>query len=112
LETGRVLELDESNFDEEVNGSEIPVLLEFWSPKCSHCMKMHKVLNLLAVEFAGLLKVAKVNVQEHLPLARAYSVSRIPAFFYIVDGSVRASTTGAMTKGKLKEELDLLSIET
>jgi len=109
MDEGKPIDVDEDSFEAEVKNSEIPVVLEFWSPKCSHCQKMHKVLDALAEEFAGIVKVAKVNVLEHVALARPYDVTNIPAFFYIVNGMVRGSTVGAMSKGKLKDELGLMT---
>lgn len=104
---GKPVDVTDQDFDAVLNEADMPVVLEFWSPDCVHCQRMANTVEALALEYSGELVVAKVNVLEN-PLAPAkFGVSGIPAFFYIKGGRVLSKTTGAMPKGKLKEQLGL-----
>lgn len=101
------LDINDQNFEREVMQSEVPVVVEFYSPKCTHCQRMVNTVDALSKELDGKVKVAKVNVLENPLFSMKYEVSGIPAFFLIKDGLVTGSTLGAMSKGKLKHELGL-----
>ncbi len=108
-ETGPpVLDANEKNFHGLVIHSPLPVVLEFWSPKCSFCLKMAKVLDALALEMSGRYRVVKMNVLENSYTPNNFGVTGIPAFFRIEDGKVVGRAEGAMSKGKLKRELGIL----
>lgn len=104
------LDVTDDEFESEIIKSEIPVVVEFWSPECVHCMRMANTVQALAEEFGGIIKVAKVNVLENPVSPGKFGVSGIPAFFYIREGIVAGKTTGAMPKGRLKDELGLARI--
>lgn len=101
------LEINDQNFEREVIKSSVPVVVEFYSPKCTHCQRMINTVDALSKELDGKVKVAKVNVLENPFASMKYEVSGIPAFFLIKDGLVTGSTLGAKSKGKLKSELGL-----
>jgi thioredoxin 1 len=104
---GKPVDVTDQDFDAVLNRADMPVVLEFWSPDCVHCQRMANTMEALAEEYTGEIIVAKVNVLEN-PLAPAkFGVSGIPAFFYIRGGRILSKTTGAMPKGKLKEQLGL-----
>jgi thioredoxin 1 len=107
MEPSRLEELKDANFHQEVMHSPVPVVVEFWSPECSFCRKMEKVLGKLADEYGGLLRVVKVNVLENPVTSSVFGVGGVPAFFYIVGGTISGQTTGAKSKGRLKRELGL-----
>ena len=103
----RPVDVNDKTFLGEVLQSPIPVVLEFWSPQCMHCQKMAKVVDSLAGELAGKVKVAKVNVLENSLTPERYEVSGLPVFFLITDGDVVGRALGAMPRGRLKKELGL-----
>ncbi len=107
MPVGKPVDVSDADFESEVMGSGVPVVVEFWSPKCVHCQRMANTVAALAEEFDGRVKVAKVNVLENARSPEAFGVTAIPAFFYIDDGRVLSSTAGAMSKGKLKNELGI-----
>lgn len=103
---GAVKEINESQFDQEVLKSDVPVLVDFWAPWCGPCKMLGPVLEEVAAAKEGSLKVCKVNVDENQGLAQKYEVMGIPAMFLIKDGKVIDNYTGAMNKQALTEKLD------
>lgn len=97
----------DANYSDEVRRTYDPVVLEFWAPYCPACRKMTPVVNALADEYAGKVKVITVNTEENTKAPDEYKVTRIPAFFYIKDGYVVGSAIGSMSKEQLKRELGL-----
>ena len=89
------------NFEEEVLKSELPVLLDFWATWCGPCRMVGPVVSEIAKEYAGKIKVGKVNTDDEPQLARAFRVSGIPALFMVKDGKVVASTVGYQPKEQL-----------
>ncbi|MGM0653203.1 MAG: thioredoxin [Bacillota bacterium] len=103
---GAVKEINESQFDQEVLKSDVPVLVDFWAPWCGPCKMLGPVLEEVAAAKEGSLKVCKVNVDENQGLAQKYEVMGIPAMFLMKDGKVIDNYTGAMNKQALTEKLD------
>ncbi len=101
------LDINDENFEHEVMHSEVPVVVEFYSPNCTHCQRMVNTVDALSEDVAGKVKVVRVNVLENPLASMKYEVSGIPAFFLIKNGLVVSSTLGAKSKGKLKGELGL-----
>ncbi len=101
------LDVNDAGFRAAVEGSSLPVVLEFWSPACVHCRKMAKVVDSLALELAGKYLVAKVNILENALTPPLFGVTGLPAFFRIKDGEVVGRALGAMSKGRLKRELGI-----
>lgn len=110
MEDGKPVDVTDEDFDAVVNGSDMPVVLEFWSPQCVHCQRMANIVEALAAEYAGELVVVKVNVLENPVSPGKFSVDGIPAFFHIRGRRVVGKTVGAMPKGRLKEQLGLSAI--
>lgn len=107
MDASKPVDVTDATFDDIVMGSELPVVLEFWSPRCTHCQKMARVVDALAAEFAGRVLVAKVNIIENAATPPQFEVTGIPAFFHMKAGKVVAKTLGAMSKGRLKKDLGL-----
>ncbi len=103
---GAVKEINESQFDQEVLKSDVPVLVDFWAPWCGPCKMLGPVLEEVAASKEGSLKICKVNVDENQKLAQKYEVMGIPAMFLIKDGEVVDNYTGAMSKQALTDKLD------
>lgn len=105
------IELTGATFESEVLKSELPVLVDFWAPWCGPCRMMAPVLDDLAVEFDGKLKIAKLDVdnQENQELAMKYQIQSIPALKLFKNGQVVKDFVGFREKntfaGELKESL-------
>ena len=101
-----VLELDESNFTTDVTQSDVPVLVDFWAPWCGPCRMVSPVIDELATERAGSLRVGKVNVDENQALAVQYGIQSIPAFVLFKNGEIVDRMLGAMPKGAFQAFID------
>jgi len=103
----KALELSRKSFDEEVLKSEIPVLVDFWAPWCGPCQMMAPILDELAGELKGKIKIAKLNteVPENTELAYKYNIMSIPNMKLFVDGEVADEYIGLRPKEMLLEEL-------
>jgi thioredoxin 1 len=100
-------DINDQNFDLEVIKSDVPVVVEFWSPKCTHCQRMANTVDALSRELEGRVKVVKVNILENPLASMKYEVGGVPVFFLIKNGIVAGRALGAMPKGRLKKELGL-----
>jgi thioredoxin 1 len=94
-------------FEADVLNAELPVLIDFWAPRCGPCRAVAPVLEQIADEYAGRLAVAKVNVDEEPAVAGAFSVRSIPTLVVVKDRQVVAATMGAAPKAALVKTLDL-----
>ncbi len=101
-----VTELNESNFDGEVLQFSQPVLVDFWAPWCGPCRMIAPVVEELAVENAGRLKVGKLNIDESPNLAASYGVSSIPTLMIFKDGEVVDRFVGVQPKTRLQGAID------
>ncbi|MGL4981449.1 MAG: thioredoxin [Treponemataceae bacterium] len=89
------------NFDSEVLQSTSPVLVDFWAPWCGPCRAVGPVIDELATELSGKVKVGKVNVDEQPELASQYGVMSIPTLALIKNGKVEKQQAGALDKAGL-----------
>lgn len=90
------------NFDTEVLQSSLPVLVDFFADWCGPCKMMAPVVEKLAEEFDGRVKVGKCNIDENIQIAQRYRVSSIPTFIVFKGGKSQAVQVGAMSAGDLK----------
>ena len=104
-----VMTVDESNFDHEVTKSDTTVLVDFWAPWCGPCKMIAPVLDEIAKEKAGAVKVAKVNIDENQSLSVKYNVRAIPALLFFKNGQLRDQVIGMTSKKDLLTRLDALT---
>lgn len=93
--------ITKENFEKEVINSDIPVLVDFWATWCGPCMMLAPTIEALAKEYAGKVKVCKVNVDEQMELAIRYKVEAIPTLIYIKGGEVVQKSVGALSKNEI-----------
>ena len=103
---GTVTEVTDSNFQAEVLESETPVLVDFWAPWCGPCRMVAPVVEEIAQERAGDLKVVKLNIDENQQTAINYDVMSIPTLIVFSHGQVAKKVIGAYPKRKLEAELE------
>ena len=101
-----VLTLTESNFDKEVLQSDKPVLVDLWAVWCAPCTMISPIIESLAEEYSGRLKVGKVNVDENSQLAVRYGVRAIPTLLLFKEGKVAEQMIGVQPKEALKAMID------
>jgi thioredoxin 1 len=101
-----LLALTESTFDEEIKSASEPVLVDFWAEWCGPCKMIAPVLEEIAAENEGKLRIGKINVDENLELARRFDVVSIPTLILFKDGEPQRKIIGAMGKGRLLQELN------
>ena len=94
------------NFEKEVLQSELPVLVDFYADWCGPCKMMAPLVERLAEEFDGRLKVGKCNTDENMPLTQKYRVANIPLFKVFKNGEQAASFVGVMSAEEFREKLE------
>jgi thioredoxin 1 len=102
-----VITLTEANFDEQVLQSDVPVVVDYWAPWCGPCRMLGPVIEQLAEERSGSIKVGKVDVDEEPSLADRAGVRGIPYVVLYRDGKPVAQAVGAQPKAKLEQTLGI-----
>ena len=97
--------LTEENFKKEVLESELPVLIDFWAPWCGPCLIVSPIVEEIAKEYEGKLKVGKLNVDEGRNIASQYQIMSIPTLIIFKEGKVVDQMIGALPKPALEEKI-------
>lgn len=104
--TGTVEVLTENRFEEEIQGSALPVVVDFWAPWCGPCKALATVLTAIAVENRDRLRIFKLNIEEEPQSAARYGVRTFPTLLVFRDGIPVKRMVGARGKGRLLRELE------
>ena len=101
-----VQEVTDTNFENEVVNSDLPVLIDFWAPWCAPCRAIAPVVDELAREYTGKLKVVKMNVDENPLTPSRYGVRSIPNLLILRGGQVKDQIVGAAPKGHFVQAIN------
>lgn len=100
------IKVHDSDFEQKVIQSELPVVVDFWAPWCGPCRKVGPILDELANEYEGRLVIAKVNVDENPNSAAQFGIQGIPTLMIFKDGKAVDTLVGARPKTAYKSEFD------
>ena len=103
---GAATTLTDATFDEEVKSADVPVLVDFWAEWCGPCKQIAPVLDELAAEYAGKLRIGKLNIDENMDVPRRFEVMSIPTLILFKDGEAQHRIVGARGKANLVQELE------
>ena len=95
--------ITKENFEKEVLKSDIPVLVDFWATWCGPCKMIAPVIEEIAEEYEGKVKVGKVNIDEQMDLALEFKVMSIPTIMLFENGEVKKREVGVMSKAEIEE---------
>lgn len=106
----QVLEVTKNNFETEVLNADLPVLVDFWAPWCMPCKMMAPVLDELAVDMSGKVKIVKLNTEDatNQDLALEYQIQSIPNMKLFKNGKILGEFIGLRNKETLKDEIEAL----
>jgi thioredoxin 1 len=102
---GNLQELTDTTFDEEIGASDVPLIVDFWAEWCGPCRMVAPVLEQIASENAGKVRLAKLNVDDAPGIAQRFGIMSIPTLLVFKDGQAKKRIVGAKGKGQLLEDL-------
>lgn len=101
-----ITQVDDTDFEAEVIKSQLPVLVDFWAPWCGPCKSIAPLIEALAKEYEGKLKVTKLNVDDNPATPSRYGVRGIPNLMIFKDGTVKEQIVGAVPRGRLVDAIE------
>ena len=104
--SAKIANLTDATFDEEIASADQPVLVDFWAEWCGPCKTIGPILEEIAGEHQGSIKIVKVDVDANLDVARRFEVMSIPTLILFKDGAPQLRLVGAKGKGQLLQELE------
>ncbi len=103
-----LIELTDADFDETINNSDEPVLVDFWASWCGPCKMIAPIIEEIAEQYAGKAKICKVNTDDHREAAIEYGISSIPTIILFNKGKIEKKWVGLTSKKDLTAEIDQL----
>jgi thioredoxin 1 len=100
------LEVTDKTFEQEVKQADTPVLVDFWAPWCGPCKALGPVIDELATEYAGKVKIVKINTDENVETAQSFRISGIPSLLVFKNGEMVEQMVGLQKKSALSAVLD------
>jgi thioredoxin len=110
MNSSEPININEESFERAVVASPVPVLVDFWAPWCGPCKMIAPLLDEIAHENAGTLRVAKVNVDDNPLLAARFGVRCVPTFLFFSDGRLKNTLIGVTSKQNLLSKVDALAV--
>ncbi len=101
-----IVHVSDASFEQDVLGSDVPVLVDFWAEWCGPCKMIAPVLDEIAGEYAGKLKICKVDVDANPEVPGKFGIRGIPTLILFKDGNAEATKVGALSKTQLVEFID------
>ncbi len=102
----KMLDLTDKNFEQEVEKSKVPVVVDFWAPWCGPCRIFSPIIEETEKEFTGKVKFAKLNTDDNQETAGKFNIMSIPTVLLFVNGHVKATSVGALPKESFKKWLE------
>lgn len=100
-----LLQVSDSNFDDEIVKAEVPAMVDFWAPWCGPCRMVGPVVEELAQQYDGKFKVAKMNVDENTQTPTRYGIRAIPTILLFKDGELKDTIVGAAGKANIEKSM-------
>ena len=101
-----IIHVTDTTFEDEVLSSDMPVIVDYWAEWCGPCKAIAPILDEVADEYEGKLKIAKLDIDENQETAQKYAVRGIPTLMIFKDGEVTGTKVGAMSKSQLSAFID------
>lgn len=102
----QIIHTSDASFEQEVLQSDIPVLVDYWAEWCGPCKMIAPILDEVAKEYEGRIKVAKLNIDENQNTPPKYGIRGIPTLMLFKNGNVEATKVGALSKSQLTAFID------